>query len=196
MKKIFALLIILISINVFGQQKYDYYSGQRFIRKAEKNISKGKFERALKLLSKAEQSTFGFCGSGSYSTLKNIERLKVDSFLGLKKYDSILSLLDNKELFFEFEAKKDDSLKVQILFLKFGKENVINSFKKSTKLLRKTSIYNDFFNYTLFLEDINYTFSFKKVNNKYNKIEFDNETNFKSISKNTLFYNLIFVVPK
>ncbi len=192
MKKIFVLLIIIVSINAFGQQKYDYYNGQRFIKKAEKNISKGKFEKALRLLSKAEQSNYGFCGSGNYSTLKNIEHLKINSFLGLKEYDSILAILEQKELYFEFEAKKDDSLKVEILFLKFGNENVINSFKKSTNLLRKTSIYNDFFNYTLFLEDLNYTLSFKKKNNKYNKIEFENETNIESICKNTLFYNLIF----
>lgn len=81
---------------------------------------------------------------------------------------------------------------MEILFLKYGKENVIKSFKKSTNLLRKTSIYNDFFIYTLFLEDLNYTLSFKKKNNKYNKIEFVNETNIESICKNTLFYNLIF----
>lgn len=192
MKKLFVLLIIIVSINAFGQQKYDYYSGQRFIRKAEKNIFNGKFEKALRLLSKAEQSNYGFCGSGNYSTLKNIERLKINSFLGLKEYDSILTLLDKKDLYFEFETKKDDSLKVEVLFLKHGKENITNSFKKVSKVSKKVSPYNDFFIYTLFLEDLNYTFTFKKVNNENNKIEFENESNFKSICKNTLFYNLIF----
>lgn len=95
-----------MSINAFGQQKYDYYTGQKFIRKAEENISKGKFEKALKLLSKAEQSNYGFCGSGNYSTLINIERLKIDSFFGLKEYDSILELLEKKNYILNLKLKK------------------------------------------------------------------------------------------
>ena len=192
MKKIFVLLIIIASINASGQQKYDYYSGQKFIEKAQKNVLNGKFDKALSYLSKAEQSTYGFCGSGNYSTLKNIERLKINSFLGLKKYDSIITLLDKKDFFFELEAKKDDSLKVEVMFLKHGKENTTNSFKKASIISKKVSPYSDFFIYTFFLENLNYAFSFKKTNNKNNKIEFENENNFKSISKNTLFYNLIF----
>ena len=43
------------------------------------------YGKALKLLSKAEQSNYGFCGSGNYSTLKNIERLKINSFFRIKR---------------------------------------------------------------------------------------------------------------
>jgi len=150
MKKIFLLFFFLIPIFGLGQQKYDYYKGQKFIEKAQKNVLNEKFDKALNYLSKAEQSPYGFCGSGSYSTLKNIERLKIDSFLGLKKYDSIITLLDKKDFFFELEAKKDDSLKVEVLFLKHGKANTTNSFKKASIISKKASPYNDFFIYTFF----------------------------------------------
>ena len=166
MKKILLYILLLISINIIGQSKYNYFKGQKFISKAEKNISTRKFEKALIYLSKAEQSNYGFCGSGNYSTYKIIESLKVESFLGLKKYDSILNLLNNKDLYFETETKKDDSLKVEILFMKYGKEKVINSFKDEVQFSKSKSPYNDFFIYTFFLKELDYNFNFKKVYNK------------------------------
>jgi len=52
-------------IVIFGQRdyKYSYKEGYSFLNKAQKQIKKGKVENAKKLIVKAKESNYGFCGN-------------------------------------------------------------------------------------------------------------------------------------
>lgn len=56
MKSLVLYCFSLLSFNTFSQEGY------RFIERAEKQIEKGNYQKASKLLDKADSSGYGFCG--------------------------------------------------------------------------------------------------------------------------------------
>lgn len=192
MKKILLFLCILLSISTIGQSKYNYKRGLKFLSKSEKFYQKNEFEKSLFFLEKYEKSLPGFCGSSYFIFEKSIFDLKLKNYIGLKNFDDALTLIDQKESMFSEEIQKEDSLKIEILFLKFGKDKVINSFNNVDKIESKSSELGSFI-YTIYLKELNYTFKFRKAENAVSKLEYNSsEYEINKLLKDSTIFNLIF----
>jgi hypothetical protein len=194
MKKLLLLLFLTVSISVIGQKKHSYKRGLKFLSKSEKFYQKNEFEKSLFYLNKYKKSLPGFCGSSYFIFEKSIFDLKLKNYFGLKKFDDALTIIDQKESMFSEEIQKDDSLKVEILFLKYGKDNVIKAFNNVEKIVSKSSEFDNFI-YTIYLKEFDYNFKFRVSNyDFYDKevYKLENFNNLYFISYNQPIHKLLF----
>ncbi len=114
------------------------------------------------------------------------------NYIGLKNFDDALTLIDQKESIFSEEIQKEDSLKVEILFLKYGKDKVINSFNNVDKIESKSSELGNFI-YNIYLKELDYTFKFRKAVNPESKLEYNSSHyEINKLLKDSTIFNLIF----
>ena len=163
MKKLILILIILfLPIKFFGQLKYDYKQGYKFIKKAEKNLNQGNLIKAEEFLKKAKLSNYGFCGNAWASAEGQINLIQTQVYNKRKEFDKALNLLDSiGGCGLGANCEERDSLKVVTLILKFGKEKVKESFKNVTKLEKTEKDYDIF--YSAYLKELEYKFVFNNV---------------------------------
>lgn len=191
MKKLLLFLLLTVSISTIGQSKYSYKRGLKFISKVEKFYQKNEFEKSLYYLNKYENSVLGHCGSAVIFAKRDIYNIKIKNYAGLKNYDDVLTLIDKNDPIFSEEFQKDDSLKVEILFLKCGKENVIKAFKNCRNITAIQDMY--FYTYSLKLEDLNYIFKLRKVENTETELEYNSsQYEINKLLKDSSIFNLIF----
>ena len=159
--KNYILILLLFSFSKnFGQVEYNYKQGYKFIGRAGKEIENGNLTKAEKLLEKANKSNYGFCGNAWASAHSQINLLKVEIFNQRKEFDKSFSALDSiKGCGIGADCEARDSLKIITLFLKFGKEKVIKSFRKVKTVNKKEVNFEPL--YSVFLSDLNYTFTFQ-----------------------------------
>ena len=191
MKKLLLLLFLTLSISTIGQSKYSYKKGLKFLSKSEKLCENNEFEKSLYYLNKYENSVLGHCGSAAIIAERDIYNLKIKNYVGLKKFDDALTLIDKNDPIFSEEFQKDDSLKVEILFLKYGKENVIKAFKNCRDITANQDMY--VYTYSLKLEDLNYIFKLRKVENTETELEYNSsQFEINKLLKDSPIFNLIF----
>lgn len=194
MKNIFIILTLMFCSTVVFGQKYSYYTGGRFIRKADKNLKKGNLPRVEKLIAKAKRSHFGYCGTEALRRESEIGFIELQVLLKQKKFDKALVLLDSTYIGENFNSNVRDSLKVIILFSKYGKEKVRNSFKNVTKINERTGFFGQILYYVT-LKELNYVFCFEEkwLFDKMDKViqEVKTKNEFYDKAKNTAFYKLI-----
>lgn len=192
MKKLLLILFLTLSISAIGQRKYSYKRGLKFLSKSEELCKNNEFEKSLFFLNKYEKSVLGHCGSAVIIAQRDIYDLKIKNYIGLKKFDDALTLIDKSEPIFSEEIQFDDSLKVEILFLKFGKDKVINSFNNVDKIESKSSELGNFI-YNIYLKELNYTFKFRKEENTESKLEYNSsQYEINKLLKDSTIFNLIF----
>lgn len=196
MKYFIIFCYLLFPIKYFGQSKYDYNQGYKFIKKAEKNLILGKLEKAEMFLEKAKLSNFGFCGNAWASAYGEINLIQTKIFNERKEYDKALNQLDSiRGCGVGANCVERDSLKIVTLILKFGKEKVKESFAKVINVEKIEKEYDNF--YSAYIKDLNYTFIFytsdyfwiRKDNKIDNKEKHEND--FLSKIKNFNYYKLL-----
>lgn len=191
MKKLLLLLFLTVSISVIGQSKYGYKRGLKFLSKSQELSKNNEFEKSLFYLNKYENSVLGYCGSAVIIAKRDIYDLKIKNYVGLKKFDKALTIIDKNDPIFSEEFQKDDSLKVEILFLKYGKENVIKAFKNCRNITAIQGLY--VYTYSLKLEDLNYIFKLRKSENTASKLEYNSSKyEINNLLKDCTIFNLIF----
>lgn len=156
---IIILIIISFPTKTFGQKKYNYKQGYKFIEKAENNLNNENLNKAEEFLRKAKLSNFGFCGNAWASAFGEINLIQTQIHNKRKDYDKALALLDSIDgcsIGANCEAR--DSLKVVTLILKFGKVKVKESFSNVTKIEKTEKEYETI--YSVYLKELNYTFIF------------------------------------
>ncbi len=164
MKLKYVLLFAFLLIPIFGfaQKKYSYEAGQRFIRKAKKNIAKENYKKADKFINKAKNSSGGYCGLGGIMTDRVITLLEYELLTKQKKYDELLIVLDSaKKQSFMGTTDELDSLEVQTLIFKYGKEKIKNAFEEAkyfkTIQLQETPYWIN----VVYLKKLDYIFYFR-----------------------------------
>ncbi|MEY5047253.1 MAG: hypothetical protein RLZZ175_612 [Bacteroidota bacterium] len=159
---IIILIIISFSNKTFGQKKYNYKQGYKFIEKAEKKLKNEKLNKAEEFLRKAKLSNYGFCGNAWASAFGEIYLIQTQIHNKRKDYEKALALLDSIDgcRFFEY-CEAIDSLKVVTLISKFGKEKVKESFSSVIKIEKIVKDYKTI--YSVYLKELNYTFVFGNV---------------------------------
>lgn len=67
--KSLAIYIILFCIPSYshGQTKYNYVQGYKSIKKAERNVKYNNYKKASRMIAKAKNSNYGFCGNACLS---------------------------------------------------------------------------------------------------------------------------------
>lgn len=159
MKMKYFILILLFIPLLACSQDYNYKDGYRFIKKAEKALKNDKIKKAENLLKKASNSNYGFCGNAWASAEGSIDLLKAQIANKKKNYDKALMILDSiGGCSLGADCNKRDSLKIETLFLKYGKNKVVDSFGLLEKVEKNENEYND--TYTVNLTELNYKFTF------------------------------------
>jgi tetratricopeptide (TPR) repeat protein len=108
MRVISSFIFVVIISQLYGQ------NGFNVIRRAEKKIEQGKFEKAEKLLKKADSMSYGFCGNAWVEAKESIALNRVKIFDAKGEYLNAANTLNS--VFYYYE-KNVDSLKV-MYFLK------------------------------------------------------------------------------
>lgn len=186
-------------ILIFGQKeyKYSYKDGYNFLSKAQKQIKKGKVENAKKLIVKAKESNYGFCGNSWASANSQIKLIESQILNKENKYDESLKILESiDKCSYGANCMKRDFLKIETLFLKFGKEKVKSAFKNVNQITKDE---NDEYenSYHAYIKDIDYNFNFIDSNisflDKNGKEIIKNKTEnaFLNIVQNQMFYELL-----
>ena len=159
------LFLILITQNISAQKAY------KVIEKAEHKIVEKNYEKALKLLNKAENMDYGFCGNAKLTADYEIDSLRFVAYFKLNKFELARKSLDS---LFSFGKREDlDSLKVLTYQKEYGDEFIRNIIDKSipnsyvecndydcfgyiplagNEKHLKFKIYGDYLNY-MFIED-------------------------------------------
>jgi len=159
---IIILIILSFSTKTFGQKKYSYKQGYKFIEKAEKNLKKENLNKVEEFLRKAKLSDYGFCGNAWASAFGEINLIQTQIHNKRKDYDKALILLDSIDgCSFGANCEARDSLKVVTLILKFGKEKVKESFSNVTKIEKLEKEFETI--YSVYLKELNYTLIFGGV---------------------------------
>lgn len=68
------------------------------LRKAEKKLEKKEYDKALRLLNRAEKADYGFCGTAYIEALYKIDSLKLRLFKESKDLVGLQNFLDNVKL--------------------------------------------------------------------------------------------------
>ncbi|WP_338763479.1 hypothetical protein WAF17_19705 [Bernardetia sp. ABR2-2B] len=194
MKLKYILLFVLLSTPVFGfaQKKYSYEAGQRFIKKAKKNLANDNYGKTKKHIEKAKNSSGGYCGLGAIMTDRVITLLEYELLTKQKKYDELLILLDSaKKQSYGGGTDELDSLEVQTLILKYGKEKVKSAFGK-VDYFEITQNQNSFFYInSVYLEELKYTFYFTFRYNQTSTPDSAKPKLFIKEAQNRPFYSLL-----
>lgn len=192
MKLRYLLLFILLSIPIFGfaQKKYSYEAGQRFIRKAEINLAKDNYKKTKKYIEKAKNSSGGYCGLGAIMTDAEITKIEIELLTKQKKYDELLIVLDSaKKQSYGGGTEQLDSIEVQTLILKYGKEKVKSAFNKVEYFeITQNPI---FYINSVYLKELNYTFNFTFHYNQSSTPDSTKPKIFIEEAKNRSFYKLL-----
>jgi hypothetical protein len=195
-KLIIIILIIAYPIKNFGQVKYDYNQGYIFIKKAEKTLNQGKIIEAEEFLGKAKLSNFGFCGNAWASAFGQINLIQTQVYIKRKEYDKALNPPDSiGGCGIGADCTARDSLKIETLMLKFGKQKVKEAFEKVNEI--NVNEIDFIKSYSINLPDLNYIFEF--VINEYyfdfndGKSVVKNKTNIELLNevKNFSYFKII-----
>jgi hypothetical protein len=178
--KVFSISIAFLFIVNAQAQK-----GFKYIRKAQLNFEKENYTKVQKYLNKAKKSDYGFCGNAKWDADCAINKTEILLNIKLREFDKALRLLDSSNLFCGNGNAQNDSLKIEVLMLKFGKEKVINAFHKAKNSPVK---HVEHYLYTLFIEELGYDFYFTS---DIKKVEHNQVLSFKDIAQQMLFYKLL-----
>lgn len=191
------VLLIAAALVFFSCTNYDYKDGYSFIANAEKAVQKNDLALAESYLEKASNSDYGFCGNSWVEARAKIDLVKVQILHKKKKYDEALLLLESSNgCLFRADCNKRDSLKVETLFLKHGKDKVVKLFKSLTTVDKQVN--NGLESYSVYIKELEYTLTFGESfpRTTYNEngeptLHTPNDNSFASIAKTCSFYALI-----
>lgn len=155
MLKIYLFTFITsFSIFAYGQIKRNCkdYVIQSILSKSFQSVENNNIDKGIELLSQAQNCRNLREDHSSYLFSKFIEAV---IFNKQKKYDKALDILTSMEDGFLHKSK--DSLVVETLYLKFGKEKVLESFANIQKI---ESDQNNVNKHSVYLSELNFRFNF------------------------------------
>ncbi|NRD22451.1 hypothetical protein HNV10_04315 [Winogradskyella litoriviva] len=158
--KLLILFLFFISFSGWSQtKKHDYKDGYNFISKAEKYFKKNKIIKAEEYLIKARNSNYGFCGNAWAGAFSSIQLLEAEIENKKGNHNNALKILDSiNGCSYGADCNRRDVIKIETLFLKHGKNIVINSFKNISEVKENPDDENN--PYSVFLKELNYNFTF------------------------------------
>ncbi|MBX2948363.1 MAG: hypothetical protein KF704_03710 [Crocinitomicaceae bacterium] len=126
MKYLLVISFLSFLVSSFAQ------GGFRLIRKAENKIGRGQYERAMKLLEKADSASYGFCGNAWIDAHETIILNKLKIYDAANDQASAVTLLNQIVILWK---PNQDSLKMAYFIRLFDKEiirheldSVINTY--------------------------------------------------------------------
>ena len=193
------LLLIAFSLAMLSctSTSYDAYDGHNFIKNAEKAVQKNDIASAEAYLKKAEKSDYGFCGNSWIDAKADISLVKAQILNKKGNYDEALQLLESTNgCLMGADCNTRDSLKIETLFLKHGKDKVVKAFQSLSDVDKHDN--NGFESYSVYVKELAYTLTFGE---SFPQITYDEngkavfytptDNNFASIAKAYSFYTLI-----
>lgn len=110
------LIFFSLTLKTFAQKGFD------IISKAEVKYEHGKYKSALKLLSKAENMNYGFCGNAWMDADRAIYLLRAKIYINKKEYQLARNSLDS--IGWEFNGDKFDSIRIRTYQMEYGKDSL------------------------------------------------------------------------
>lgn len=124
MKGILIFLVFFsLTLQTFAQE------GFKVIRKAEHKHENGQNERALKLLSKAENMNYGFCGNAWMDANRAINLLRAKIYIDKKEYQMARNSLDS--IGWEYLGDNLDSIRIRTYQMEYGKDSLSSMIDSS-----------------------------------------------------------------
>lgn len=130
MKYIVTLLIFVGSYDLSFAQDYS------LIVRAENKINQKEYDKALRLLNRAENADYGFCGNAYFEAIFKIDSLKLRLFKEKKDLLALRKFLDNDK----HEMPSDSTYAKERIFLAlnyFSKDELKQSLISSIKFMVK-----------------------------------------------------------
>lgn len=156
---LFTAFCISATLNAQENISYTYTQGFKFIEKAESNIMDGNYAEADKLLEKALQADYGFCGNAWASAHGRINNLKATSLIEQGKAMDALAILEEVNgCNLGADCSKRDELKIRALVSLYGKERVIAAIDNHRDFSEPESYFET--GYSAYLPDVNYLLRF------------------------------------
>lgn len=118
-------------------------NGFKVIKKAEAKFKRGNFKKALKLLSKAEDMNYGFCGNAWLDANHDINILRSKIYRQQGEYQLLRNSLDS--IGFEYPNENYDSLRIRAYQLEFGKESFNKMMMAELDKARFESVIHDWY---------------------------------------------------
>ncbi|WP_298417301.1 hypothetical protein [uncultured Kordia sp.] len=193
------LLLTVFCLALFScGKKFDATDGRAFIKNAQEAIQQNDLALAESYLDKASKSDYGFCGNSWAGAKGAITLIQAEILNKKKKHDEALQLLEAMNgCPLGADCNKRDSLKIETLFLKHGKDKVVKAFQ-SVSTVKKHVNEHGFDSYSVYIEELAYTFTFGESFPDYKFDENDriiipkiDYNNFFSILKAYNFYALL-----
>ena len=126
MKRVGFFLTLGILVNIpnalLGQRGY------KVIDRAEAKYQKGKYDKALRLLNKAEKMDYGFCGNAWIEADMAIMDLRVSIYMAKKEYQKVRNSLDSSGLGF---TEYSDSIRIVTYQMEYGKDSLAKMIDSS-----------------------------------------------------------------
>ena len=117
MKGILIFLVFFcLTLKTFAQE------GFKVIYKAEVKYENGQHERALKLLTKAENMNYGFCGNAWMDANRAINLLRAKIYIDNKEYQMARNSLDS--INWEYLEDNLDSIRIRTYQMEYGKDSL------------------------------------------------------------------------
>lgn len=192
--KITFLFLILSITPLFSQ------NGFNVIRKAEKKIVKGNYDKAMKLLNKAESMSFGFCGNAYWEAYEIIANNRIKIYTAQGQSLKAANELNNRSFLFDYPGNTD-SLKMVFFLKSIDKQTIKNQLDSAISIIPKIDqefFYSEF-NLQVCFSEKPFALSFKTmrlirretyIETEQNK-DFTELERFKSAIKNQAFYQLL-----
>ncbi len=109
------LVFFCLTLQIFAQRGY------KVIYKAERKYEKGHYKKALKLLSKAENMNYGFCGTWMEAD-RAINLLRAKIYINKKEYQLASNSLDS--IGRGHAGDNLDSIRIRIYQMEYGKDSL------------------------------------------------------------------------
>ncbi len=126
---VIILVFFTLPLQTFAQK------GFKVIRKAENKFQNGRNDRALNLLSKAENMNYGFCGNAWMDADRAINLLRAKIYIDKREYQMARNSIDS--ISWEYLGDNLDSIRIKTYLMEYGKDSLsamLDSSLVSTKV--------------------------------------------------------------
>lgn len=124
----FKIILTLFTFLSFFQYAHAQ-DGFKVIRKAQRKYDIGLNKKALKLLEKADNMDYGFCGNAWMDANREINTLRATIYIDQKQYQLARNSLDS--IFWEYPNDNFDSIRIRTYQFEFGKDSLAQLFDSS-----------------------------------------------------------------
>lgn len=188
MRIVLLIVLFVLPLSVISQEGFNY------IYKAEKQIKKDNFRKALALLEKADSAHYGFCGNAWLDAKEAIARARLLIYHKQQDYYTCVKVINDVKIAWNFH--KNDSLKMEYLIKLADKETIkqeLDLFMDSFKYDCSLNVHTVDITFSVFEEPLSFSCMelTKRIRFLQNDQPYSDEEAFRIAFREQQFYTLL-----